>query len=306
MLCSSYSGDTEETIACFEAAEARGRAAIVASTGGGLVEAARRERRPVIGLPGLIPAPRFGVAYMFVCAAEVAALAGVAPRIATEIEAAATFLEASAEDAPLARRGDRGRPRGRLPVIYGADLTARSPRAGRPRSTRTRSCRRSPPSCPRPTTTRSAAGRASGDRREDRAVLLEDAGQHPRVAPPLRADRGGDRGRGDARVRVEARGREPLERLLWTVMLGDLVSPQLARGARRRPAPDRGDRAPQGRPRGPLTGRAGALAPTYPSPDHRYERNRWQPPPQTTKSPTSGSPSSGARRSASPRWRCPA
>ena len=34
VLCSSYSGDTEETLACFEAAEALGARRIVASTGG--------------------------------------------------------------------------------------------------------------------------------------------------------------------------------------------------------------------------------------------------------------------------------
>ena len=38
----------------------------------------------------------------------------------------------------------------------------------------------------------------------------------------------------------------------------------------------------------------------------RNERNRWQPPPQITKSPTSSSPTSDARRSPSPRSRCPA
>ena len=44
MLCSSYSGETEETLACFAAAEALGARRIVASTGGELVEAARAGR----------------------------------------------------------------------------------------------------------------------------------------------------------------------------------------------------------------------------------------------------------------------
>ena len=41
VLCSSYSGDTEETLACFEAAEALGTHRYVLSTGGRLVEQAR-------------------------------------------------------------------------------------------------------------------------------------------------------------------------------------------------------------------------------------------------------------------------
>ena len=73
VLCSSYSGETEETLACFDAAEALGARRVVASTGGALVEAARAAGVPVIGLPGLLPAPRTAVAYMLVCAAEVAA-----------------------------------------------------------------------------------------------------------------------------------------------------------------------------------------------------------------------------------------
>src|SRR6185436_15190848 len=55
VLCSSYSGDTEETLACFDAAEALGGRRIVASTGGALVDGARAAGVPVIGLPGLLP-----------------------------------------------------------------------------------------------------------------------------------------------------------------------------------------------------------------------------------------------------------
>ena len=97
-LCSSYSGNTEETLACFAAAEALGASRIVASTGGALVDGAREAGVPVIGLPGLLPAPRTAVAYMLVCVAEVAALAGIAPRIHTEIDAAAAFLSERSDD----------------------------------------------------------------------------------------------------------------------------------------------------------------------------------------------------------------
>ena len=125
MLCSSYSGETEETLACFAAAEALGARRVVAGTGGALVEAAREAGVPVVGLPGILQ-PRAAVAYMFAVAAEVAALAGAAPRVHTEIDAAAAFLAgAGRTHLQVARRGDR-RPRStaRLPVVYGADLTA--------------------------------------------------------------------------------------------------------------------------------------------------------------------------------------
>src|SRR6187200_993726 len=68
VLCSSYSGNTEETLACFEAAEALGARRIVLSTGGTLVEQAREAGVPVVAPPGIYQ-PRVAVAYMFAAAA---------------------------------------------------------------------------------------------------------------------------------------------------------------------------------------------------------------------------------------------
>src|SRR6201985_568885 len=48
VLCSSYSGETEETLACLEAAEALGARRVVASTGGPLVDQARDAGVPVV------------------------------------------------------------------------------------------------------------------------------------------------------------------------------------------------------------------------------------------------------------------
>ena len=123
VLCSSYSGDTEETIACYEAAEALGARRIVATTGGELAAAARRDGVPVIGLPAGLQ-PRAAVGYLFTVAAEVAALVGAAPGIRTEIDSSAAHLrEASDWLAELAAELAE-RLEGSIPVIYGADLTA--------------------------------------------------------------------------------------------------------------------------------------------------------------------------------------
>ena len=51
VLCASYSGDTEETLACFEAAGAAGTQRVALTTGGTLAELARAEGVPVIGVP---------------------------------------------------------------------------------------------------------------------------------------------------------------------------------------------------------------------------------------------------------------
>ncbi len=92
VLCSSYSGDTEETLAVFEAAGALGARRVVATTGGKLAAAARADDVPVIPLPGGFQ-PRSAVAYSLVVALEVAALCGAGESVHSEIDVAAAHAE---------------------------------------------------------------------------------------------------------------------------------------------------------------------------------------------------------------------
>jgi glucose/mannose-6-phosphate isomerase len=80
VLCASYSGDTEETLAAYEAAGALGAKRVVVTTGGRLATLARTDGVPVIPVAGGFQ-PRAAVAYMLVASLEVAALCGVAPRM---------------------------------------------------------------------------------------------------------------------------------------------------------------------------------------------------------------------------------
>ncbi len=97
VLCASFSGEDAEALACFEAAGELGARRLAVSTGGRLVARAREEGVPVVGLPAIV-APDASFGYFFVAAAEAAALAGVAPRIESEIRAAAAFLREHAEE----------------------------------------------------------------------------------------------------------------------------------------------------------------------------------------------------------------
>src|SRR5205807_6667353 len=92
VLCSSYSGNTEETLAVYEAAGALGARRIVATTGGKLAEQAREEGVPIIPLPGGFQ-PRAAVAYLLVVALEVAALCGAGESLHSEIDVAAAHAE---------------------------------------------------------------------------------------------------------------------------------------------------------------------------------------------------------------------
>ncbi len=228
VLCSSYSGETEETLACFEAAEVLGAKRVVASIGGPLVDRARDTDVPVVGLPGIFQ-PRAAVAYMVVVAAEVAWLAGVAPRLHTEIDAAAAFLSAQAETLRQQAREIGALIAGAVPVIYGADLTAPVARRWKTQVNENAKALAWWGEIPEADHNELLGWtEAVGDERPA-AIFLEDRDQHPRVARRFELTTATVKGSAAAVVRVETTGETRLERLLWTVMLGDLVSLEVAR-----------------------------------------------------------------------------
>jgi glucose/mannose-6-phosphate isomerase len=227
VLCSSYSGATEETLACFAAAEALGARRIVASTGGPLVEEAREAGVPVVGLPGIFQ-PRAAVAYMFVVAAEVAALAGAGPRVHTEVDAAAAFLEEE-RDSLRFRAGEiAGLLGGTVPVVYGADLTAPVARRWKTQLNENSKLPAFFSELPEADHNEICGWSGSEEGAGLAAVFLEDRDQHPREARrfELTAEAVGEGGA--TAVRIESAGETRTARLLWTTMLGDLVSLALA------------------------------------------------------------------------------
>jgi glucose/mannose-6-phosphate isomerase len=223
VLCSSYSGNTEETLACFAAAEALGTRRIVASTGGELVDAAREGGVPVIGLPGILQ-PRAAVAYMLTIAAEVAALSGVAPRLRTEIDAAAAFLGERSQDLQSRAAEIAAQLEGSFPVVLGADLTA--PVARRWKSQVNENAKAPAFFSELPEADHNELCGWSGD--AFAAVLLEDRDQHPRERRRFELTGEAIAASGAKVVRLEAEGETRTARLLWATMLGDLVSLALA------------------------------------------------------------------------------
>jgi glucose/mannose-6-phosphate isomerase len=227
VLCSSYSGNTEETLACFEAAEVLGTRRIVLSTGGSLVDQAREAGVPVIAPPGIYQ-PRVAVAYMFVTAAEVAALAGVAPSIRSEIDVGAAFLAREgltikAKAAEIAAQLD-----GAATVIYGADLTA--PVAHRWKAQLNENAKLPAFHSQLPEADHNeicgwSDGSGAGALA---AVFLEDCDQHPRERRRFELTAEVVAEGAAAVVRVETEGETRVERLLWATLLGDLVSLELA------------------------------------------------------------------------------
>jgi glucose/mannose-6-phosphate isomerase len=227
VLCSSYSGGTEETLACFAAAEALGARRLVASTGGPLVEDAREAGVPVVGLPGIFQ-PRAAVAYMFTIAAEVAALAGVAPRIHTEIDAAAAFLAEQADDLRARATAIAAELDATPTVIYGADLTAPVARRWKTQINENAKLPAYYSELPEADHNELCGWAGAEGAARPAAVFLEDSDQHPRVRRRFELTADLVAAHAAAVVRVEAAGETRVQRLLWALMLGDLVSLAIA------------------------------------------------------------------------------
>ena len=227
VLCSSYSGDTEETLACYDAAEALGAQRLVATTGGELAEAARRDGVPVIGLPAGLQ-PRAAVAYMFCSATELAVLAMAAPRIHTEIDAAAAHLEENRE-AIAAKAAQLGEQLGDATVVIsGSDLTA--PIAYRWKCELNENAKVPAFSSTLPEANHNElAGWAGAPERGPFAcVLLEDRDQHPRERRRIELTAELIEGPAASVVRLEADAETRTARLFELVLLGDLLSVEIA------------------------------------------------------------------------------
>jgi glucose/mannose-6-phosphate isomerase len=228
VLCSSYSGNTEETLACFEAAEALGTRRFVLSTGGRLVELAREAGVPVVAPPGIYQ-PRVAVAYMFATAAEVAALTGAGPLIHTEIDCAAAFLEAQREELKQQAAEIAGRLGDSTAVIYGSDLTSPIARRWKTQINENAKLPAFYSELPEADHNEICGWEPGSSASAMTAVFLEDCDQHPRERQrfELTAEVIAS-GAADV-LRLETKGESRVERLLWTMLLGDLVSLEMAR-----------------------------------------------------------------------------
>jgi glucose/mannose-6-phosphate isomerase len=233
VLCASYSGNTEETLACYEAAGLLGAHRIVVTSGGKLAGQARRDGVPVVPVAGGLQ-PRAAVAYMTVAALEVAHICGVGPRLNSDIDVAAEHLEelvtALGPDSPddseakaLARR-----LHGTLPVVFGAGLTA--PIAYRWKTQLNENAKAAAywAELPEADHNEIVGWTAASDRAPLSAVFLTDEDTHPRVQERIDLTRRLVEPQAASTHLVSSRGTTSVERVFSLVLLGDLVSVYLA------------------------------------------------------------------------------
>ncbi len=233
VLCASYSGDTEETLACYESAGALGAKRTVVSTGGRLAEMARADGVPVIPLPGGLQ-PRAAVAYMIVAALEVAALCGAGQRLTSEIDVAASHIEQLVTEwGPDAPEDSQAKElaralHGTIPVVAGAGLTA--PIAYRWKTQVNENAKQPCFWAELPELDHNEIAGWEGAREAGRfsAVFLDDSDAHPRVKERMALTERLIAENAVASYRLETRGETAIERVISLVLLGDLVSIYLA------------------------------------------------------------------------------
>jgi len=228
VLCASYSGQTEETLSCFREAAGRGMKPFVTTTGGPLAEAAREAGAPVVGIPSIGMQPRSSVGYLFTVASEIAGFGGVSARISKEIEAAADWLETQ-RDNLMARAAEiAGRIDSAIPLIYGNDLTA--PVAYRWKTQINENAELPAFSAELPEADHNEImgwGRVPEGQRLA-AVFLADRDQGERQRERIDLTASLVEPHAAATVVIETEGNTRTERLLWAVMLGDIVSLHIA------------------------------------------------------------------------------
>ncbi len=233
VLCCSYSGETEETLACYEAAGALGAPRIVATTGGRLADLARAEGVPIIPVAGGYQ-PRAAVAYMIVAALEVAALTGAAPSVRSEVDVAAAHAEelvsewgpGGAEDClakSLARDLD-----GTVPLIAGSGITSAVAYRWKTQFNENAKMHAFAHELPELDHNEIVGWTGAQDAASFSTVFLDDQDLHPRARQRIALTRELVEPSAAVTRVVQTRGESPTERVISLVLLGDLVSVYLA------------------------------------------------------------------------------
>jgi glucose/mannose-6-phosphate isomerase len=225
VLCASYSGSTEETLACFDAAGEVGASRVALTTGGPLAERARDAGVPVAGVPSGMQ-PRAAVVYMMIGALQCAALCGAAPSLRDEIEGSRDVLEQLAEDSgadSIARALEDT-----IPIVHGAGPTAAIARRWKTQLNENAKLPAFASELPEANHNEIEGWRRGLDLAPLSAVFLHSPDLHPRLERrmELSAERLADIGA--PVVRIDAHGDTPVAHVLSLVMIGDLVSVSLA------------------------------------------------------------------------------
>jgi len=121
VICSSYSGDTEETLESYRLAKERKAQIVCITSGGKILESAKKDGYSAIVVPGGMP-PRACLGYSLTQLLHILAFYGICPSHIGAISGAASLLEK--EQAFIIKEATAIAEKlvGKLPVIYSTSL----------------------------------------------------------------------------------------------------------------------------------------------------------------------------------------
>jgi glucose/mannose-6-phosphate isomerase len=236
VVCSSFSGNTEETVAAYREAAVRGCRVLVVCSGGDLEELAGRDGVPVVRIPAEAPMPRAALGHLVGGTLGALTAMGVL-EARDQVTGAQGVLEALAAEVEPGRPVGANEAKGiaawlgdRIPVVWGSEGVSEAA------AWRWKSAFNENAKVPAFASTlpeldhHEVVGWAEGPRPGFALVVLREEGEHESLDARLAATRDEI---GDLPWReVRARGASPLSRALSLTMLGDAASAYhaLARG----------------------------------------------------------------------------
>ncbi|MGH2674598.1 MAG: SIS domain-containing protein [Actinomycetota bacterium] len=239
VVCASYSGNTEETVAAFGEARERGCTVVAVCGGGALAEEARRADTPLVLIPTDAPVPRAGLGSLVGGVLGAMVAAGALSGLDEEIGATATALGRLAEDlgplVPVARNEPKELAawvEERIPVIWGSEGVGAAA-AWRWKTAFNENAEVPAFASMLPELDHHEVVGWTGKRGEGFClVILREDGEHDRVQARLDATLEELADSGLEWREVRARGDSPLTRCLSLAVLGDMASAYhgLARG----------------------------------------------------------------------------
>ncbi|MBL7827009.1 MAG: bifunctional phosphoglucose/phosphomannose isomerase [Saprospiraceae bacterium] len=121
-ICSSYSGNTEETISTFEQLLGTGAKIVVIASGGKLIELAKKHGLDFVQVPGGWSSPRACMGYSIVAQLGILRAAKLIPgKLFNQVEAARKLLIKDQAAIQKSARKIAGFLHGKTPVLYVAD-----------------------------------------------------------------------------------------------------------------------------------------------------------------------------------------
>jgi glucose/mannose-6-phosphate isomerase len=237
VLCVSYSGDTEETVAAFAQARARGCTAVAVCGGGALAAAAGEADLPAVLIPTDAPVPRAGLGSLVGGVLGSLVAAGALSGVDDEIEAAGTTLDRLAGELGPEVASNEAKDVAawvgeRIPLIWGSDGVSAAA-AWRWKTAFNENAEVPSFASVLPELDHHEVVGWTAKRGEGFCLLiLREAGEHERVQARLDATLEELADSGLEWREVTARGETPLARCLSLTLVGDLASAYhaLARG----------------------------------------------------------------------------